>query len=112
MAQLETPRAIYGGAPAKGNVYHLSLSNPPGDRVLDDVEWAGIVNETMTDLGFSGEGVASAPWAAFRHGAGTNGHDHVHVLVTMVREDGGRVSIANDWRTLSATCRRLEQATG
>lgn len=30
--QLETPRAIYGGSPSKGHVYHLSLSNPAADR--------------------------------------------------------------------------------
>lgn len=112
VAQLETPRAIYGGGPAKGNVYHLSLSNPPADRVLDDAEWAAIVTETMTDLGFSGDRVASAPWAAFRHGAGASEQDHVHVAVTMVREDGGRVSTSNDYRTLSATCRRMEQRYG
>lgn len=110
--QLETPKAIYGGAPAKGYVYHLSLSNPPGDRVLSDGEWAEVVGETMADLGFSGGGRASAPWAAFRHGAGANGHDHVHVAVTMVREDGSRVSTSNDFRTLSASCRKMEQRYG
>lgn len=110
--QLETPKAIYGGAPAKGYVYHLSLSNSPGDRILTDREWAEVVDETMTDLGFSGAGRASAPWAAFRHGEGASGHDHVHVAVTMVREDGTRVSTSNDFRTLSTVCRKMEQRYG
>lgn len=111
--QLETPKAIYGGTPAKGNVYHLSLSNPAEDRVLTDIEWAAVVGEVMDDLGFTeASGRAAAPWAAFRHGEGAAGQDHVHVAATMVREDGTRVSTWNDFRTLSTACRRMEQRYG
>lgn len=111
--QLETPRAIYGGSPTKGHVYHLSLSNPAADRVLTDEEWAVVVGEVMDDLGFTeASGKAPAPWAAFRHGEGAAGQDHVHVAATMLREDGTKVSTWNDFRTLSTACRRMEQRFG
>lgn len=52
------------------------------------------------------------PWAASRNGTGSRSQDHLHVLVTMVRENAGRVSTSNDYRALSATCRRMEQGYG
>ena len=72
---------------ADGYIWHLSLTNPAGDRELSDGEWGSVVKETMDRLGFSSApGKAPCPWVAVRHGRSAAGNDHVHVAVSLVRE--------------------------
>lgn len=113
--QLDAPAAIFGREVPGGHVWHLSLTNRADDRELTDDEWGTSVRAVMERLGFDdggGDGRAVAPWAAIRHGRSQGGNDHVHVAVSLVREDGTRASTWQDRVKLSAACRQLEDHHG
>lgn len=59
-------------------IWHMSLRNAAGDRVLTDREWAQVAHEMGTAMGW-----ADKPWVVVRHG-----DDHVHVVVSRVGDDG------------------------
>ena len=108
--QLDAARALYGTEVADGHVWHLALSNPAGDRELSDPEWAGVVRDAINRLGFSeASGKAPCRWVAVRHGRSTGGHDHVHVAVSLVREDGTKASIWRDRVRMSELCAETER---
>jgi hypothetical protein len=95
------------------HVWHVSLSNPAGDRVLSDAEWADIAEDLMNRLGFSGgPGRAPCPWVAIHHGASAEGNDHIHIAVSLVREDGTKASIHNDRINVGRACSRYERTYG
>lgn len=107
--QLDAPKQLYGVEVDGGHIWHLSLTNPAGDRELSDEEWAGVAREAMDRLGFSSaSGKAPAPWVAVRHGRSASGNDHVHVAVSLVREDGTKASIWQDRVILSRLCAEVE----
>lgn len=114
--QLEMPKVFYDVDVAGGHVWHLSLSLRTDDRVLSDDEWADIARDTMARLGFDDGTMAPTPWVAVRHGMAldTGGveRDHMHMAVSIVREDGTVASRSNDYRKLSAACRDFEQQYG
>jgi hypothetical protein len=41
-------------------------------------------------------GKADCRWVAVRHGLSTNGNDHIHIAVSLVREDRTKASVHND----------------
>jgi hypothetical protein len=111
--QLDAARTLYGTEVADGHVWHLALSNPAGDRQLSDTEWAGVVRDAMSRLGFSeASGKAPCRWVAVRHGRSAGGHDHVHVAVSLVREDGMKASIWRDRVRMSELCAESEARLG
>jgi hypothetical protein len=111
--QLDAARTLYGTEVADGHVWHLALSNPVGDRQLSDEEWAGVVRDAMSRLGFSeASGKAPCRWVAVRHGRSAGGHDHVHVAVSLVREDGTKASIWRDRVRMSELCAETERRLG
>lgn len=109
-AQLDAPAVLFGTTIEGGHIWHLSLSNPATDRVLTDGEWSAIALDTMDAMGFSAtESHAEAPWVAVRHGLSSAGNDHIHIAVSLIREDG---TVAPHWRDqvkLSRACERFEQ---
>jgi hypothetical protein len=111
--QVEATKQLYGVEVADGHMWHLSLSNPAGDRELSDTEWAAVAKEAMDRLGFSeASGKAPCPWVAVRHGRSAAGNDHVHIAVSLVREDGTKASIWRDRVRLSELCGELERRLG
>jgi len=95
------------------HVWHVSLSNPAGDRVLRDAEWADIAEDLMNRLGFSaGPGRAPCPWVAIHHGASAEGNDHIHIAVSLVREDGTKGSVHNDRINVGRACSHYERTYG
>lgn len=111
--QLDIPRAIHSTEVAGGHVWHLSLSNRADDRVLTDAEWGQVATETMDRLGFTAtSGKAPCPWVAVRHGLSAAGNDHLHVAVSLVREDGTKASIWRDRVTVSKVCGDMERRYG
>ena len=111
--QVDAARVLYGTEVADGHVWHLALSNPVGDRQLSDPEWAGVVRDAMSRLGFTeASGKAPCRWVAVRHGRSTGGHDHVHVAVSLVREDGTKASIWRDRVRMSELCAESERRLG
>ena len=124
--QMDLPRRIHGTTVTRAlvladgtrirqpaHVWHLVLANPAGDRLLADEEWGAIAEDSMRRMGFAGtEGVAPCPWAAIRHGLSANGNDHIHVAVSLVREDGRKANVHNDWVKIGAACAHYEQRYG
>ncbi len=111
--QLDAARTLYGTEVADGHVWHLALSNPVGDRQLSHEEWAGVARDAMSRLGFSeASGKAPCRWVAVRHGRSTGGHDHVHVAVSLVQEDGIKASIWRDRVRTSELCAETERRLG
>lgn len=111
--QLDCPQAMFDVDVKDGHIWHLSLANPAGDRSLSDAEWSRIAHETMDRLGFSESAEhAGCPWVAIGHGLSTAGNEHIHVAVSLVREDGTKASIWQDRVTLSSACGEFERAYG
>lgn len=92
------------------HVWHCSLNVGPADGVLSDATWGQIAERFVEGMGFGGE--RPCPWVAVRHGASGNGNDHVHLIVTLVHEDGVRANVWQDRPRAVAVCGELEQQFG
>ncbi len=110
--QLDWGRDEFGVVVPDGAVFHMALSNGPADADLSDAQWAQISQRVMTDLGFDDPAQAGCRWAAVRHGHSSAGNDHVHVAVSMVRDDGTKLSLWRYKKTLSASLGRIERDFG
>lgn len=97
-----------------GHVWHCSLSLPAVDGQLEDDQWRAITESFVDRMGFGDHDGTKAPmrWVAVRHGVSTNGNDHVHLMVNLVREDGTKASIHNDFVRAQKVCGELEKEHG
>jgi hypothetical protein len=89
-------------------VWHCAVRAAPEDRVLSDAEWAQVAAQVMERTGLAmtaDEG--GARWVAVRHAA-----DHVHLVATLARQDGGRPRIWNDFYRVREACQAAEQQLG
>lgn len=112
-AQLDGPRQLFGTVVKDGSVWHAALSNGPADRVLDDREWADAADVLTDRLGFRAtRDRAQCRWIAVRHGTSARGNDHIHIAVSLVREDGTRADLWQDQITASRVCAELEARFG
>jgi hypothetical protein len=93
-----------------GHVWHMSLSNPVGDRPLTDTEWGAIARKAMDQVGFT-EATGKAPvrWVAVRHGVSLAGNEHIHVAATIYRDDGSKATVFRDYRKMSAFAADVER---
>lgn len=85
-----------------GPVWQVSLRQAPGDRVLDDREWADAAQGFAQRMGF-----ADHPWVAVRHA-----EDHVHLVVSRVDHDGVVWHARQDRWAAQAACAVLEVEHG
>ncbi|HVX23323.1 MAG TPA: hypothetical protein VHB02_18425 [Acidimicrobiales bacterium] len=109
----DAPRIDFGVEVTGGHVWHLSLSNHKDDRPPTDEEWAEVARASMAAMGFSeGEGRASCRWVAVAHGTSSAGNEHIHIAVSLVREDGRVASVWQERVTMSKVCAELEQTYG
>ncbi len=96
-----------------GHVWHCSLSLRAEEGQLSDEKWAAIAEDFVNRMGFTEtSGKAACRWVAVRHGLSGNGNDHVHIAVSLVREDGTKASTHNDFPRAQDTCRALEREHG
>ena len=51
-------------------------------------------------------------WVAVRHGMSAGGNDHVHVAVSLVREDGTKASVWQESKKASRACIAIEDRLG
>ncbi|MEU4472403.1 relaxase [Micromonospora sp. NPDC023888] len=100
-AMLEQPvRAGY--RPPIKFVWHASMRLAPEDRhrTVSDTTWANMAVQMLTEVGVAT--TAADPglrWIAMRHA-----DDHVHIVATLVREDGRTNWLRNDYpRCVEAT---------
>lgn len=111
---LDRPRTAFGLEVAGGHVWHCSLSIRADEGELSDEQWARIASGFLAKVGLDDNQGSKAPvrWAAVRHGLSAAGNDHVHLVVNLVREDGTKASVHNDFRRAQVACRELEAEHG
>jgi len=86
------------------HVWHLSVRAAPEDPILSDEDWAAIARRMVATTGIAPNGdEAACRWAAVRHA-----DDHIHIIATLVRDDGRRPRLHNEARRAQAECRRIE----
>jgi hypothetical protein len=90
------------------HVYHLGIRVAPEDRRLTDEEWAQIAREILDASGLAPAGdPRGVRWVAVRHA-----DDHIHVVVTLARQDGRAARASNDFYRVGQTCRDAERRLG
>src|SRR4051794_25536091 len=95
------------------HVWHCSLNLAADEGALSDEQWARICDEFVTRMGFAGDGVEHpCRWVAVRHGASKAGNEHVHVVVSLVHEDGRAANVWNDRPRAQQACGELERRHG
>lgn len=96
------------------DVWHCSLSLRADEGQLSDEKWNEIATEFVRRMGFAGDdiGKANCRWVAVRHGLSKNGNDHVHVVVSLVREDGTKASVHRDFERTQKISAELEREFG
>lgn len=95
------------------SVWHCSLSLRAEEGALTDQQWGDIANDFMDSMGFTeASGKAQCRWAAVNHGTSENGNHHIHLAVSLVREDGTKASTHGDYKRAQQTCRELEVKYG
>jgi hypothetical protein len=97
-----------GRNPPERTVWHCSVRAEPTDRILTDAQWAHIAGEVMAAVGLAPAGDDRAVrWVAVRHA-----DDHIHLVATLVRQDGRTAWAWNDRPKAQAACRDIEQRYG
>ncbi|WP_146079000.1 MULTISPECIES: relaxase/mobilization nuclease domain-containing protein [unclassified Rathayibacter] len=96
------------------DVWHCSLSLAAEEGQLTDEQWGRISTDFVQRMGFAGEdiGKADCRWVAVRHGLSKHGNDHVHIAVSLVREDGTKASVHKDYERSQTISRELEREYG
>ncbi|MFE2690546.1 relaxase/mobilization nuclease domain-containing protein [Streptomyces mirabilis] len=90
------------------HVWHLSVRAAPEDPILSDEDWAAIARRMVAATGIAPDGDEQAcRWAAVRHA-----DDHIHIIATLVRDDGRRPRLHNEARRAQTECRRIEADYG
>ncbi|MFF6885476.1 mobilization protein [Streptomyces sp. NPDC012421] len=100
--------ALPAGRRPKKHVWHLSVRASPEDPVLSDGDWAAIARRMVAATGIAPDGDdAACRWAAVRHA-----EDHIHIIATLVRDDGRRPRLHNEARRAQAEARAIEADYG
>ncbi|WP_329096771.1 relaxase/mobilization nuclease domain-containing protein [Streptomyces sp. NBC_01439] len=93
--------------PAK-HVWHTSVRATADDRILSDEEWGEIARRIVAATGIDpGGGEPGCRWAAVRHA-----DDHIHIIATLVCEDGSRPDDFRSGKRAQAECRLIEKELG
>ncbi|MEU3553339.1 relaxase/mobilization nuclease domain-containing protein [Streptomyces fragilis] len=93
--------------PAK-HVWHTSVRATADDRILSDDEWGDIARRIVAATGIDpGGGRPGCRWAAVRHA-----DDHIHIVATLVCEDGSRPDDFRSGKRAQAECRLIEKELG
>jgi hypothetical protein len=105
---LAQPLAALGSRASDKPVWHCSVRAAPGDRVLSDGDWAQVAARVMHRTGLAPQGDDLAVrWVAVRHAA-----DHIHIVATLARQDGGKPSTWNDFYRVREACQDAERRFG
>ncbi len=106
---LQQPIAALSARAPDRPVWHCVARAAPGDRMLSDEEWAHAATEIMhrTGLARRGEEDDAVRWVAVRHAG-----DHIHIVATLARQDGGRPRLSNDYYKVREACLAAEARFG
>lgn len=113
----EAGRAVYKSVRTgskDAHVWHCSLSLRAEEGQISDEKWGQISDEFVRTMGFDDHEGTKAPcrWVAVRHGTSTEGNDHIHLAVSLVREDGTKATTHKDFYRAQQAARALEVAHG
>jgi MobA/VirD2-like, nuclease domain len=105
---LAQPVAALGGRGGDKPVWHCSVRAAPEDRLLSDAEWAHVAAGVMHRTGLAPQGDdRGVRWVAVRHAP-----DHIHIVATLARQDGGKPSMWNDFYRVREACHDAERQFG
>jgi hypothetical protein len=89
-------------------VWHCALRVAPGDRRLSDAAWREVARDVVHATGLAPRGDdGGCRWVAVRHA-----DDHVHLVVTLARQDGAPARPSNDFYRVGQACRTAEARLG
>jgi hypothetical protein len=111
-ADLRFYQQITGKVMPKGHVYHVTLSASRENGPIPDARWDDIANDFMDGMRFTGPNLSPVRWTAVNHGANASGADHIHIAMSLVRQNGRQVNLYNDMVRASGVATRLEQKYG
>lgn len=86
------------------HVWHCSVRAAPDDPILTDEQWADIARRIVAATGIDPNDGAGCRWAAVRHA-----DDHIHIVATLVREDGRRPDHHRSGKRAQAEARLIEK---
>ncbi|MFF8906326.1 relaxase/mobilization nuclease domain-containing protein [Streptomyces olivaceoviridis] len=89
------------------HVWHCSVRAAPDDPILSDEQWGDIARRMVAATGIDPGDGAGCRWAAVRHA-----DDHIHIIATLVREDGRRLDHHRSGKRAQAECRMIEKELG
>ncbi|KAA0921225.1 relaxase/mobilization nuclease domain-containing protein [Streptomyces apricus] len=89
------------------HVWHCSVRAAPDDPILSDEQWADIAHRVVAATGIDPDDGAGCRWAAVRHA-----DDHIHIIATLIREDGRRPAHHRSGQRAQTECRLIEQELG
>lgn len=89
------------------HVWHCSVRAAPDDPVLTDEQWADIARRIVAATGIDPNDGAGCRWAAVRHA-----DDHIHIVATLVREDGRRPDHHRSGKRAQSEARLIEKDLG
>lgn len=89
------------------HVWHCSVRAAPDDPILTDEQWADIARRIVAATGIDPDDGAGCRWAAVRHA-----DDHIHIVATLVREDGRRPDHHRSGKRAQAEARLIEADYG
>ncbi|MDG4856716.1 relaxase/mobilization nuclease domain-containing protein [Streptomyces sp. T-3] len=89
------------------HVWHCSVRVAPGDPTLSDEQWGEIARRMVAATGIDPGDGAGCRWAAVRHA-----DDHIHIIATLVREDGRRPDHHRSGQRAQAEARLIEADYG
>src|SRR5947207_5977032 len=105
---LAQPLAVLGSHTGDKPVWHCSVRAAPEDRTLSDGEWAQVAAQIMHCTGVASQGdELGVRWVAIRHAG-----DHIHIVATLARQDGGKPRIWNDFYRVREACQDAERRFG
>ncbi|MFE4828023.1 relaxase/mobilization nuclease domain-containing protein [Streptomyces sp. NPDC056672] len=89
------------------HVWHCSVRAAPDDPILTDEQWGEIARRMVAATGIDPGDGAGCRWAAVRHA-----DDHIHIIATLVREDGRRPDHHYSGKRAQAEARLIEADYG
>ncbi|MFE1289316.1 relaxase/mobilization nuclease domain-containing protein [Streptomyces sp. NPDC058751] len=89
------------------HVWHCSVRAAPDDPILSDEQWGDIARRMVAATGIDPGDGAGCRWAAVRHA-----DDHIHIVATLVREDGRRPDHHRSGKRAQTECRLIEKELG
>ena len=110
-AQLRFPVDTFGGP--EQYVWHVPIAISADEGELTDAQWALAARRVLECTGVALPGdPAACRWVVVHHGRSAGGNDHVHLVATLVRQDGRTEKAWNDWPRSRAAVMEVEGELG